>query len=84
MNGIDIYLPLGNMIDIEKEKARLKKQLEQTEGKMQGLEKRLSNKGFLQNAPEDVITKEKKALKELSEELQSIQQKIQELSELTS
>lgn len=82
VNGIDVYLPLGNMIDVAKEKGRLQKQFQQTEGKMTGLEKRLSNEGFLQNAPEDVIKKEQKTLNELREELASLQAKMKELENL--
>lgn len=84
INGIDVYLPLGTMIDIEKEKKRLSKHLEQTEGKMEGLRRRLNNKGFLQNAPKDVINKEKKLLEELEEELTNIQAKLKEIEHIAN
>lgn len=83
-NGIDIYLPIGDLLDIEKEKQRLEKQLLETEGKIQGIKGRLENKGFLQNAPKDVIKKEKDAITALEKEQKNLQEKMKELKELTS
>ncbi|MCA9374025.1 valine--tRNA ligase [Candidatus Peregrinibacteria bacterium] len=82
INGVDIYLPLGDMIDIEQEKARLNKKLQQTEQKMESLSKRLQNEGFLRSAPEDVINKEKNLMAELEKELANIQEKLKEIEEV--
>lgn len=47
-----IYLPTGDMIDYEKEKARLNKELEKTRQQIRVAEQMLSNDRFRQNAPE--------------------------------
>ena len=82
INGIDIYLPLGDMIDIDQEKARLNKKLKETQQKMESLGKRLKNEGFLRSAPKDVINKEKNLMSELEKELTNIQKKLQEIEEV--
>ena len=47
-----VYLPTGDMIDYEKEKARLNKELEKTRQQIIVAEQMLSNERFRQNAPE--------------------------------
>lgn len=80
MKGVDIYLPIMDLFDQEKEQARLKKKLCQTEEKMQNLKKRLDNAVFLKKAPRDIIEKEKKIFSELEQELKNIHQKMNEFS----
>ncbi len=53
------YLPLAQLVDIEKEKARLQKDLGKKQGELKGLEAKLSNPGFLNKAPEAVVAAEK-------------------------
>lgn len=47
-----VYMPLAELVDIEKEKARLQKDLGKKQGELKGLEGKLSNPGFLAKAPE--------------------------------
>ena len=53
------YLPLAELVDIGKEKARLTKDLGKKQGELKGLEAKLSNPGFLSKAPEAVVAGEK-------------------------
>ena len=50
--GIEVYLPLSNMIDKAKELARLGKQAEKLKKDITTLENRLTSPGFLDKAPE--------------------------------
>ena len=59
VKGIEIYLPLAGLIDVEKETARLTKELTKLEKEIDRLVKKLSNEGFLAKAPADVVEKEK-------------------------
>lgn len=59
VKGIEIYLPLAGLIDVEKETARLTKELTKLEKEIDRLVKKLSNDGFLAKAPADVVEKEK-------------------------
>jgi valyl-tRNA synthetase len=61
-DAVTVYIPLADMIDFEKEKARLSKELEKTEGEIKRLSGKLSNEGFLAKAPEAVVAQEKEKL----------------------
>ena len=54
-----VFMPLAELVDLEKEKARIQKELGQKKGQLAGLEAKLSNPGFLSKAPEQVVAAEK-------------------------
>jgi valyl-tRNA synthetase len=58
----NLYIPLADVIDFEKEKARLTAEIEKNEGEILRIEKKLSNEGFVAKAPAAVIEGEKKKL----------------------
>ncbi len=62
-----LYLLLEGLVDIEKEKARLDKQLEETQGQLKNKERMLGNKEFVKKAPEEVVARERARLAELKE-----------------
>jgi len=62
VQGIEIFLPLKGLIDVDKEIARLQKEVEKTNSEIERIEKKLNNPGFVAKAPEDVIAKEKEKL----------------------
>ncbi|NLE65196.1 MAG: valine--tRNA ligase [Elusimicrobia bacterium] len=73
------FIPLGELIDLEKEKARLKDLISQQEKAAGSIEARLNNPGFVQKAPPEVIEKERERMDllraknaELSRALQSL------------
>ena len=59
VRGIDIYLPLEGLIDVDKEIARIEKEIAATENDLKRLSGKLSNAGFLAKAPAEVVEKEK-------------------------
>ena len=54
-----ISIPFAELIDIEKETARLSKEKEKLIKEVERVEKKLSNSGFVSKAPEKVINEEK-------------------------
>jgi valyl-tRNA synthetase len=54
----EFFVPLD--IDIEQERKKLEEELEYIQGFLEKVEKKLSNEGFLNNAPTEVVEKEKK------------------------
>ena len=59
--GADEYfVPAGNLVDVAGEIAKLKKELEYTEGFLKSVRGKLSNERFMSNAPESVVAVEKK------------------------
>ena len=74
--GNEIYVPLEGLIDFEKERERIQKEIDRLEGFLKGITGKLNNAGFVNNAPESVVKKEKKkkddteiSLKKLREQL---------------
>ena len=65
MVGTDEFaVPLGNMIDIEAEIAKQEAQLKHLENFLAGIMKKLGNEKFVANAPEAVVTMERKKQKD--------------------
>ena len=69
-----MFMPLSELVDLEKEKARLTKDLGKKQGELKGLEGKLSNPGFLNKAPADVVAAEK----ERAEKLKALITKMEE------
>jgi valyl-tRNA synthetase len=69
-----IVIPLASLFDIETERKRMEKELEQTRTEVNRLEARLKDEAFLTKAPEAVIEKERQRLYTLSEKLEKLKQ----------
>ena len=74
-----IYIPLAELVDTEKEKARLTKEKKNTENELARLAGKLNNEGFLSKAPEEVVNAEKEKQKKLTEKLAMIESELQKL-----
>jgi len=59
VEGMEIYLPLEELIDIEKEIERLEKEKANLEMELDRVEKKLSNEGFVAKAPKAVVDAER-------------------------
>ncbi|HHW31962.1 MAG TPA: valine--tRNA ligase [Clostridiaceae bacterium] len=57
--GAQIYIPLEDLIDIDKEIERLEKEKANLEGELKRVEGKLNNKGFISKAPEKVVQEER-------------------------
>jgi valyl-tRNA synthetase len=62
-----ICLPLGDLVDLKAEEARLKKEVARVTEEIARLAKKLSNEKFVANAPEEVVTAEREKLAEFEE-----------------
>ncbi len=67
-----ILLPLSDIIDTEKEKARLDSEQKKLIGEIERLEKKLSNEGFVAKAPAAVVEGEKAKLAKYRENLDGV------------
>jgi valyl-tRNA synthetase len=79
IGGITAYLPLAGLVDIEAERARLKKELDDTIGLIARSEALLANDGFIANAPEEVVSRERDKLARLQATRDSLQERIKTL-----
>ena len=57
-----LYIPLAEVIDFEKERARLTAEMKKNDGEIERIEKKLANEGFVAKAPAAVIEGEKAKL----------------------
>ncbi len=64
-DNAEIYIPLGELIDFEKEKARLTKELEKAAAEINRGERMLSNSGFVAKAPQKLIDEERQKLESM-------------------
>ncbi|HSM63070.1 MAG TPA: class I tRNA ligase family protein, partial [Gillisia sp.] len=55
----EIYVPLEGLIDLDVERSRLEKEILRLEGALVGINKKLSNEKFVQNADPDIVEKER-------------------------
>jgi len=69
---VDVEIYLINAVDEEKEKNRIKKEIENLEKLIIMAEKKLSNKEFIAKAPEKIVKQEKEKLKLRKEELKKL------------
>lgn len=67
-----IFIPLGQLIDAEKEKEKINKEIETLRFEISRSEKMLSNQGFVSKAPKNLIENEKSKLEKNKEKLEKI------------
>ena len=76
----DVILPLGELLDIDKERARLSKALENTRREIERGESKLANEGFVKKAPPSLIEEEKAKLETRRAMLESLQAQRRDLT----
>ncbi|MED3646603.1 valine--tRNA ligase [Halalkalibacterium halodurans] len=79
LSGVELYLPLAGLLDLEEEIARLEKEENKLEKEVERVQKKLSNQGFLAKAPEKVIEEERKKEADYLEKRAAVRARIKEL-----
>lgn len=75
-DGIELYIPLEGLIDLEEEKNRLEEEKKHLEAEVARCEKMLSNPGFVNKAPESKINEEKAKLAKYQEMLEKVKESL--------
>ena len=78
-DGIELYIPLEQLVDIKEEKARLEEEIKRLEGEVARCEKMLSNPGFVNKAPEAKVQEEKDKLANYTELLKATRERLENL-----
>lgn len=81
LEGITVYLPLKGLLDLDKEKAKVRKEIENANSEQKRLEGKLNNPGFTNKAPQEVVAKEKEKLTAVITKLRSLKIRLSDLSE---
>lgn len=76
IRGVEIFVPLRGLVDVDREIARLKKEMNVLDKELARVEGKLSNKGFLDKAPAEVIEKERGKQAELREKWKTIDERL--------
>jgi valyl-tRNA synthetase len=79
VRGIEIYLIVEGKIDLEKERTRLTKEAERLRGAIAGVEKKLSNASFVENAKPEVVQSERQKLHDWTDALEKINRNLASL-----
>ncbi|MEI8216238.1 MAG: valine--tRNA ligase [Eubacteriales bacterium] len=75
VDGIEIFIPLDDLIDYAQEIERLAKEIKKFKEEVERIEKKLSNPGFVGKAPDAVINEEKEKLAKYRDQLLKVQER---------
>jgi valyl-tRNA synthetase len=76
----ECFIPMGDKLDIEKEKETLQKELDYTKGFLNTVLKKLSNERFVAGAPPQVIEVERKKLADAESKIKALEESLAKLS----
>ncbi|MCG8377711.1 MAG: valine--tRNA ligase, partial [Chlorobiales bacterium] len=80
VDGNELFMPLEGLISFDKEIARLEKEVDNVFSYVKRVEKKLANKGFVDNAPADVVESERRKLAEAKSNLGKLQANLEVLA----
>ncbi len=74
-----IYIPMGELVDFEAERKRLEKELGVAEKKLDQINSKLSNEGFLAKAPAQVVEAQRAEAEKLGDKVRMLKESIEKL-----
>jgi valyl-tRNA synthetase len=72
VQGMELFVPLEGLIDLQLEQERLRKRKVEIEGHLEGIRKKLANENFLTRAPLEVIDRERRKQADMTAELEKV------------
>ena len=75
----EFYIPMGNLVNVEEEIAKLEKEFEYQKGFLNTVMKKLGNERFVNNAPAKVVEAEQKKKADAESKMKAIQEQIDKL-----
>jgi len=82
LGGMKILVPMAGLIDVAAERERLDKSHGKLTGELEKLRGRLSNKGFVDKAPEAVVAKERQRADDIERDLSQLDDQLERLKTL--
>lgn len=80
VTGAELYFPLEELIDFDKEIERLEKELEKWKSEVELVQGKLANQGFVNNAPEAIVEEERQKEKDYLDKYDRVKARIAELN----
>jgi valyl-tRNA synthetase len=71
-----IFMPLAELVDLQKERERLEKELSKARAALEAQEKKLSNEAFVSKAPEAVVAAEREKLEKAKALIENIKESL--------
>ena len=78
---MEIFIPLKGLIDINKEVDRLNKQVEDMNGRLNAIYKKLNNPNFVDRAPKEVVAHENNKKENYEDTLKKLEDNLKSLIE---
>jgi valyl-tRNA synthetase len=75
-NGVRVFLPLENLVDVAQERERLEKEIQRVQGMLKGTEAKLANENFTSRAPAEVVEKERAKAESQRAQIQGLREKL--------
>ncbi len=79
VNGIEYFVRLGNLIDVEAEIKKVEDEIKYLNGFLKSVLGKLSNEKFVSGAPEQVVALERKKQSDAESKIELLQQRLNEL-----
>ena len=77
-----LFIPMGQLVDVEKELDRIRKELEKARKNLASIEGKLSNENFTARAPENVVNAEREKAQKARELIKQLEQSEAALAKL--
>ena len=82
LGDMRLLVPMKGIIDIDAERARLEKQKDKVTADLQKAQGKLGNKNFVNNAPAEVVTKERARAAEFEKTIAQLDEQLEKLSQI--
>lgn len=76
IDGVELFIPLDELVDFEKEKERLNKERDKALAEIKRVEGKLNNPGFVNKAPAKLVDEEKAKKEKFEEILHTIEERL--------
>jgi valyl-tRNA synthetase len=77
--GAELFLPLEGIIDLDRERERLGKELERLDGQLRGIATKLTNEQFVSRAPAEVVAREREKEQNFRDQRERLAEKLRAL-----
>ena len=81
VKNVEYFVPVGTLVNAEEEIAKLEEELNYTRGFLGSVQKKMSNERFVQNAPAEVVEKEKQKMADAEGKIAVLEAQILKLKE---
>jgi len=78
-SGTEVFIPLADVIDLDRERQRLREELERVRKMYRATEGKLGNESFVSRAPAEVVEREREKLTSYAEQRDALESKLKSL-----